>query len=200
MVNFEHASIRRLKEYAEENNIPIMQDAGIKFMVTFLTKNNIKNILEIGTAIGYSAIKMAMSDPDIHITSIEKDETRYLEALKNIKKFDLEKRITLIFNDAANVRLDDKYDLIFIDAAKAQNIHFFEQFERNLKPHGFFLTDNISFHGLVQKDEELIESKNVRGIVRKIKEYIKFLEENEEYNTTIRYELGDGIAISQKRN
>ena len=98
--------INALKEYATINNIPIMQDEGIDFLTTFIMKKQIKNILEVGTAIGYSAIMMAKTSNDIHVTTIERDETRYMEALKNIKKFNLEDRITLIFNDALNVNLE----------------------------------------------------------------------------------------------
>ena len=102
-MNYQDKDIKELKEYAIEENIPIMQDDGIEFLTNFIIKKQLKNILEIGTAIGYSAIMMAKTSNDIHITTIERDETRYMEALKNIKKFNLEDRITLIFNDALNV-------------------------------------------------------------------------------------------------
>ena len=117
--------IKELKEYALENNIPIIQDDGIKFLVEFIKRNNIKSILEIGTAIGYSAIVMASINDDITITTIERNQERYLEAVKNIKKFNLEDRINIIFKDAFDANIDDKFDLIFIDAAKRQTIHFF---------------------------------------------------------------------------
>lgn len=190
--------IDEMKKYAKENNVPIMQEEGIDFLKEYVKHNNVKKVLEIGTAIGYSAILMALVDPNIKITTIERDEIRYLEAVKNIKKFNLENRITLIFNDAENVKLKENYDLIFLDAAKAQNKKFFLLFEKNLKPAGTIITDNIYFHGLVNKKEEEIESKNVRGLVRKIKEYIQFLKENKEYDT-IFYELGDGISISKRK-
>ena len=193
-----YALIREMKQYAEVNNVPIMMDEGIDFLTTFILKNHVKNVLEIGTAIGYSAIMMALVDPNVKITTIERDEIRYLEALKNVKAFDLENRITLIYNDAFNVKLDEKFDLIFIDAAKAQNIKFFELFERNLNDGGFIITDNMYFHGLVKKSEKEIKSRNVRGIVRKIKDYITFLKDNDNYNTTI-YDIGDGIAVSEKK-
>ena len=141
---------------------------------------------------------MANVSSDIHITTIERDETRYLEALKNIKKFKLEDRITLIFNDALNIELNEKYDLIFIDAAKGKNIDFFNHFEKNLKEYGFIITDNMGFHGYVEMPEEEIESKNIRGIVRKIKDYIYFLENNMQYKTTI-YKIGDGVAVTERR-
>lgn len=92
---------------------------------------------------------MARTRDDIHITTIERDETRYMEALKNIKKFNLEDRITLIFNDALNVKLEGEFDLIFIDAAKGKNKDFFEHFEANLSLDGYIITDNMDFHGYV---------------------------------------------------
>ena len=147
--------ISRIKEYARRENIPIMQDEGIEFLTSFIEKKGIKDILEIGTAIGYSAIMMAMVNSNIHITTIERDETRYLEALKNIKKLELENRITLIFNDALNFETLDEFDLIFIDAAKGKNIDFFNYFEKNLKTTGYIITDNMGFHGYVEMNEEL---------------------------------------------
>ena len=190
--------ILKIKEYAKNENIPIMQDEGIEFLTSFIEKKQIKNILEIGTAIGYSAIMMARVDKNIHITTIERDEVRYLEALKNIKKFGLEERITLIFNDALNVEINDKYDLIFIDAAKGKNIEFFNHFEKNLDSDGYIITDNMDFHGYVEMPEEELPSKNIRCIVRKIKDYIYFLENNMVYKTTI-YKIGDGIAVTERR-
>ena len=193
-----YALIREMKQYAEVNSVPIMVDEGIDFLTTFILKNHVKNVLEIGTAIGYSAIMMALVDPNLKITTIERDEIRYLEALKNVKAFGLENRITLIYNDAFNVKLDEKFDLIFIDAAKAQNIKFFEMFERNLEYRGVIITDNLKFHGLVDKKEEEIKSKNLRALVRKIKDYVDYLKTNEKYNTEF-FEVGDGISVSTRK-
>ena len=190
--------INALKEYATINNSPIMQDEGIDFLTTFIMKKQIKNILEVGTAIGYSAIMMAKTSNDIHVTTIERDETRYMEALKNIKKFNLEDRITLIFNDALNVNLEEDFDLIFIDAAKGKNKDFFEHFEKNLAINGYIITDNMYFHGYVEMNEEEIPSKNIQGIVRKIKDYTYFLENHMLYKTTI-YKVGDGVAVTERR-
>ena len=193
-----HQEIKIMKEYAKENNVPIMLDDGINFLTTFIIKHQIKNVLEIGTAIGYSAIMMALSSPNVKITSIERDHERYLEAVTNIKKFDLEDRITLIYNDAELVELKDQYDLIFIDAAKGKNRAFFEKFSKNLVKEGYVVTDNINFHGYINKDESEIKTRNLRGLVRKIKEYITFLKNNSEFHTDF-YEVGDGITVS-KRN
>lgn len=193
-----YSVIRKIKEYALKNNVPIMVDDGIDFLTTFIIKHQVKNILEIGTAIGYSAIMMCLCSPGVTVTTIERDEKRYMEALKNIKELKLEDKITLIYNDALNVRLSEKYDLIFIDAAKAQSIKFFELFEKNLNSGGAIITDNLSFHGLVNKGEEEIKSRNVRALVRKIKDYVEFLKNNGKYTTEF-FDVGDGISVSIKK-
>lgn len=198
MVGTNFSDIKEIKNYAKGENIPIMQDDGISFLTTFIIKNQVKRVLEIGTAIAYSAIMMALSSPNVVITTIERDEKRYLEALKNVKKLNLEDRITLIFNDALDVRLDEKFDLIFIDAAKSQSINFFNHFDRNLVQGGYIITDNMNFHGYVQKNEEEIKSKNLRALVRKIKDYRNFLITNDYYET-IFHEIGDGISVSRKK-
>ena len=99
----------------------------------YIKDHNVKNILEIGAAIGYSAILMASSTEDAMVTTIERDEERYMECLKNVKKCGLEKKINVVFQDALEVNLSEevKYDLIFIDASKGNNINFFEAYIRN---------------------------------------------------------------------
>ena len=193
-----YAEIREIKKYALDNKIPIMVDEGIDFLTTFIIKNQTTNILEIGSAIGYSAIMMALANPNVKITTIERDHERYLEAVKNVKKLGLEDRITLIFNDALETTIEGKVDLVFIDAAKGQNIRFFEKFEPNLTDHGVIITDNIDFHGLVQKDVESIQSRNLRGLIRKIREYIDYLKNNPKYDVEF-LKVGDGIAVARKK-
>jgi len=189
--------INQMKNYAELNNVPIMTESGIRYLIKYITKNNVKRVLEIGTAIGYSAIMMCTADPELMVTTIERDEKRYLEALKNIKKIGLEDRIQLIYKDALEVTLNDYYDLIVIDAAKAQNQKFFERFEKNLVEDGTIITDNIKFHGLVDKKPDEIESRNLRQLVRKVKDYIHFLNFNKKYETEF-LDVGDGLAVSKK--
>ena len=198
MVNNYKEVIRDIIDYAEKENIPIMQKEGIYYLTSYIDKHDITNILEIGTAIGFSAIMMSMVRDDIKVTSIEKDEKRYLEAVKNVKRMGLEDRITLVFNDALKVNLDDKYDLIFIDAAKSKNRELFEKFQSLLKPDGVIVTDNMNFHGLINKDEEEIKSKNLKGLVRKVKEYHEFLKTNKNYDTEI-INVGDGVAFSKRK-
>lgn len=188
-----------IENYAKENNIPIMQKDGIEFLTNYIKEHNVKKILEIGCAIGYSAIRMCLVHDDVSVVTVERDESRYKEAIKNIKEFNLEKRINVIFDDAFNVDLSDKFDLIFIDAAKSQYIKFFEKFKNNLSNNGVIVSDNLDFHGLVHKDLNEIESRNVRGIVRKLNNYIEFLNTNKEFKTDF-YSIGDGIGISYRIN
>ena len=189
--------LRRLEEYAKENNIPIMESDGIEYLTNYIKKHNIKNILEIGSAIGYSAIKMCLVNNDIKVTTIERDEKRYLQAIKNIEDFDLKNRINIIHDDAFNIELKDTFDLIFIDAAKSQYIKFFEKFKNNLNNNGVIISDNLDFHGLVNGDYENL-SRNVKGIVRKLKNYIEYLKDNKEFSTEF-ISIGDGIAVTKRK-
>jgi len=189
--------ILEMEEYAKVHHIPIMLKDGIEFMCDYIKDHQIKNILEIGTAIGYSAICMASVDSNIHVTTIERDEVRYCEALLNIGKVNMEDQITVMFDDALNVTVSGEYDLIFIDAAKSQYIKFFERFSPFLKKGGVVFSDNLDFHGLIHSEDE-ISSKNLKGLVRKINQYIDFLKNNSDYDTTF-YSVGDGIGVSVKK-
>ena len=191
--------IKEMERYAEANNVPIIEKDSIVFISKYIKLNNVKKILEIGTAIGYSSILMALSSNDVEVTTIERDEKRYREAVKNVNASGLDKRIEIVYNDALDVNLaGHKYDLIFIDAAKGQYIKFFEKFQNYLNPGGIIITDNLKFHGLV-KNKELIESRNVKGLVKKKKKYVDFLKENDEFVTKF-YDIGDGISVSFRKN
>lgn len=190
--------MKELEEYAKINNIPIMQKDGILYLINYIKENNIKNILEIGSAIGYSSIMMASINSDIRITTIERDKDRYDLAVFNIKKYNLDKQINIIYGDAVDTDITGMYDLIFIDAAKGKNIFLFEKYKNNLVKGGTIITDNLSFHGLVE-DSDLVKTKNQRGIVNKIKNFISFLDNNEEFATEY-IPVGDKIAISKRRS
>lgn len=190
--------MKELEEYAKINNIPIMQKDGILYLINYIKENNIRNILEIGSAIGYSSIMMASINSDIRITTIERDKDRYDLAVFNIKKYNLDKQINIIYGDAVDTDITGMYDLIFIDAAKGKNVFFFEKYKNNLVKRGTIITDNLSFHGLVE-DSDLVKTKNQRGIVNKIKDFISFLDNNEEFATEY-IPVGDKIAISKRRS
>ncbi len=189
--------LKEIEEYAKENRVPIMLPDGIDYLCNLIKEKNIKRILEIGSAIGYSAIRMALVSEDIKVTTIEKDVVRYNFSVNNIHKFKLDNQINIILDDALNTIINDEFDLIFIDASKGNNINFFKKYSANLSKYGIIVTDNLFFHGLVQ-DETLIQTKNQRGIVRKIKDFITFLDTNEEFITTYS-SVGDGLAISHRK-
>lgn len=191
-----YEEIKKIKIYARDNRIPIMLDDGIDFLCEYIKKNRVKNILEIGTAIGYSAIRMARVNKDIRIVTIEKDELRYKMAVQNVSTLGMKKQIKVIYADAMEAEIEGKYDLIFIDASKSHNIFFMQKFSKNLAKYGTIITDNLSFHGLVE-NPNLIKTKNQASLVRKIKEYIDFLDQNKEFTTTY-VDVGDRIAISKR--
>lgn len=185
-----------IKENAKKNNVPIMQDEGIDFICKYIKENNIKRILEIGSAIGYSALMFASVSDDIIVTTIERDENRYKEAVTNIENMSMSNRINIFNADALDIDIKDKYDLIFIDAAKSQYIKFFEKYKNNLSLNGVIISDNLAFHGLVE-NPELTNNRNTKQLVKKIKKYIDFLKNNKEFNT-IFYKIGDGVSVSKK--
>lgn len=190
-----HIRLEDIEYYAKLNNVPIMMKDGINFLTKYIKDNNIKKILEIGSAIGYSSIKMALVSKDIQVTTIERSKEMYDEAIKNISAIGLDNQIKVIFDDALNVELKENYDLIFIDAAKSQYIKFFNKFKDNLKENGVIVTDNLDFHGLVADSTNC--SRNTRQLVKKIRKYIDFLKSNEEFETEF-LSLGDGVSISKK--
>ena len=189
--------LEEIEKYAKENRVPIMMKDGIEYLCNYIKEHDVKRILEIGSAIGYSAIRMALVNDDIMITTIEKDEDRYNIAVDNIKKFDLGDRINIILGDALATVIDGEFDLIFIDASKGNNTNFFNKYSENLSACGIIITDNLLFHGLV-RDESKIQTKNQRGIVRKIKQFVEFLDNNDEFETEY-LDVGDGIAISRRK-
>lgn len=191
--------ILEMEQYARDYNVPIIEKESIAFIMKFIKANNIKEILEIGSAIGYSAILMASVKDDIKITTIERDETRYMECLKNVKECNLQDKINVVCQDALEVNLSGvSYDLIFIDAAKGQYTKFFEKYKYFLKPGGVIITDNLKFHGHVGNREK-IASRNLKQLVGKIENYIDFLKNNDEFETKF-YDVGDGLSVSIRKN
>lgn len=188
-----------LEEYAKTYDVPIIEYDSLMVLKALISTNKIKKILEIGTAIAYSSINMALVSSDIIIDTIERNENMYQEAIKNINKFELNSQIRVHLNDALEIDLDTlkkDYDLIFIDAAKAQSEKFFNRFSPLLSDKGIIVTDNLLFHGCVENSEG--QSKNVRNMVKKIDAYNNYLVNLTEYNTVF-IDTGDGLAITTRR-
>lgn len=189
--------IKEIEEYGIKNNVPIMSEDTIETIKNIITVNEFHTILEIGTAIGYSTICFASTPGVTNITSIERDSVRSAIAVNNVKKSEL-KNITLRHTDALEIELNDKFDLIIIDAAKSQNMKFFNKFKDNLNEDGIIIIDNLSFHGYVNQTER-IKSRNLRQMVNKIRKFIDFLNNNEEF--TVKYiEVGDTLGVCKRKN
>ncbi len=186
-------------DYALKNNVPIITDDGLLCLLNIIKLSKAKSILEVGTAIAYCAMHMADLSDDMHIDTIERKKEMYNIALENVKKANMENKINLIFGDALDVEIDEnvKYDLIFIDAAKSQYIKFFEKYERHLNPGGIIVSDNLLFHGLIENETAEV-GKDLRAMLRKIRNYNEWLKNNDQYDTTF-LRIGDGMAISIKK-
>lgn len=189
-----------IKDYAIKNNVPIIFDEGLAFLESIIALKKPKRILEIGTAIAYSALRMnKVCGSEIY--TIERNENMYNCAIKNVSKANKQNEIHVIFKDALeafdNVK-DVKFDMIFIDAAKAQYMKFFDLYTPLLTDDGIVVCDNMLFHGLVN-DKENYENQTraVRGLIRKLGNFHKALLENENYKTSI-FDIGDGMSVSVK--
>jgi predicted O-methyltransferase YrrM len=187
-----------IEKYAIENNVPIMHKDGILFLVDIIKKYHVRNILELGSGIGYSAIQMAQVTPGIKITTIEKDNERYMQAIENINAFNLASQIQCINIDAYDYDTDQRYDMIFLDAAKAQYQGLFDKFINNLTVNGFMIVDNLLFHGLVDNPERT-HNRRTKDLIRKIKNFREGILTNSLYDVSYYPNIGDGVALVRCR-
>lgn len=190
--------INKIKEEALLNKVPIIQDKGLDYLLNVLKEEKAKNILELGCAVGYSSIMMALSDDDIRIDTIEKNDEMYQKAIENIKLMNLEDRINVYHLPIEEFETDKIYDFIFVDAAKAQYHKYLEKFLKNLKEDGVMLFDNIAFHGLTKNPEE-IKNRNTRALVRKINKFKELVQNDERFDIMIDESIGDGILVLRRR-
>lgn len=189
--------IEEIRDYGINNEVPIMSVESISEITKIIKNNNIHSILEIGTAIAYSTICFASIDGVNKVTSIERDKVRYQIAKSNVSKSELH-NIELICDDALNTEINGIYDLIIIDAAKSQNMKFFNKYKNNLSERGIIIIDNLDFHGYVGRSNE-IKSRNLRQMVRKIEKFLDFLDNLNDFE--VKYiEVGDRLGICQKKN
>ena len=188
--------INLIKQKALEEHIPIIMDDTLEVIGSILEKNKPNKILEIGTAVGYSAICFSKYLAENgRIDTIERDEERIKEAKINIKDMNLEDIIQIYEGDAVEIlpTLNDKYDVVFIDAAKGKYPFFLKEALRMLSENGIIFADNILYKGYVMSD---YNKHKQRTAVRNLREYIKEVTENENLETEI-LEVGDGLAISR---
>lgn len=189
--------LMKMQEYALENDVPIMQDEGIAFLIMLLNVKKPKRILEIGSAIGFSSSVMALNS-DAIIDTMERDSKMIAECKKNHEILGLTDRINLIEGDAL-VTIEEvknnKYDFIFIDAAKAQYIKFFEMYSELLATDGVILSDNLYFHDLLFTE---VNNRDLRQLVRKVGKYNEYLLNHPTFETHI-FKMGDGVGVSTRK-
>ena len=192
------SEINEVKEKALKEGVPIIKDEGLAFLLNYIEENKCKQILELGTAVGYSAMHMARLSKDIHIDTIEKDEAMYQQAIKNIDEAGLNDQIKVYFMPIEEFDTDQMYDLIFVDAAKAQYGKYMEKFLRNLKEDGAMVFDNMIFHGLIY-DVENIASRNLRNLVKKIVKFRELVHNDTRFDIMEFDNIGDGIFVLTRR-
>ena len=192
--------LNELEAYAKETDVPIIRREMQSLLRVLFALNRPRQILEVGTAIGFSALFMSEYAPeDCHITTIEKYEKRIPLAKENFKKAGKENRITLLEGDATEIlaRLEGSYDFIFMDAAKGQYIHFLPDVLRLLRQGGVLVSDNVLQDGDIIESRFAVTRRN-RTIHARMREYLYELKHNEALETVI-LTLGDGTAISVKK-
>lgn len=192
--------VKELETKAKNDHIPIMEPLGIDFLMQIIRMYRPTRILEIGTAIGYSALRMLEAYSACKIVSIERDKERFQQAVSAINSLGKQENIEVILGDALEkaemIEKKGPYDMVFIDAAKGQYQRFFEIYSEYLTKNGMIITDNVLFKGYVA--EEYNENKKYTGIAKKIHKYNEWLVNHPNYKTTI-VPIGDGIALSVKR-
>ena len=188
----------KIKQKALEDKIPIIMDDTLEVIDKILSKDKPEKILEIGTAVGYSAICFSKYlKENGRIDTIEREEDRVIQANENIKRAEVEEKINILFGDAVEIlpTLNDKYDVIFIDAAKGKYPFFLKEALRMLADNGIILADNVLYKGYVMSD---YNKHKQRTAVRNLREFLKELDENEELEVKV-LEVGDGLAIARKK-
>ena len=191
--------LKELEDFAKENMVPIAQKETAKFLEFIVSMKKPLRILELGTAIGYSAILMSEATGNkASITTVERDENMIKYARENFKKYKLEDKIEIIEGDCLEVleNLHGKYDLIFMDAGKGHYNHFLPNCLRLLDEEGIIVADNVLFRGMVACDD-LIKRRKIT-IVKRMREYLELVSKDENLITSV-IPMGDGIAVTKRR-
>jgi predicted O-methyltransferase YrrM len=193
--------IREMEEFAAQNRIPIMDRSGMETFIGLLRIQRPKLILEIGSAIGYSAIRMVSALEGASVVTIERDKERYTAALQYIDRSGFRDRITIIEGDALLLPENSlpalKYDALFIDAAKGQYKRFFEKYSEHLAQGGIIYCDNIFMHGAVMLPDEEVPKRN-RTMIRNLKDFTSWVMKHPNYETSL-LPVGDGILVAVKK-
>jgi predicted O-methyltransferase YrrM len=181
----------KLEAYAIQHHVPILHPDSVKALQDYIREHPLHSVLEVGTAIGYSAMQMASVSPSIHVTSLERDANRFEEANQFIREAGMTSQIDVVLTDAADYQPTRSFDLLFIDAGKAQYQVFFERFAPYLTPGGVVICDNYYLHGLTVENAP----KHKKTMARKLAAFKEFLASHPTFTTTI-LDVGDGLSVS----
>ena len=192
---FNEEELKKIKELALENHIPIIMDDTLEVIEKVLKEEKPQRILEIGTAVGYSASCFVRVCPDVIVDTIELNEERYNEALVNLKNIGIENNVNVYLGNAVEIlpTLNNNYDIVFIDANKGKYPVFLQEAIRMINNNGLIIADNVLYKGYVMSD---YNKHKQRTAVRHLREYLKEATENEMLETEI-LEVGDGLAITR---
>lgn len=192
--------LAQMEDYAKENHVPIVHPEVARFLTVLGNIKKPKYVLEVGTAIGYSAIVMSVFLQDGgRIDTIERQDAVIEKALENIEKAGVKDKINLIKGDAKDVlkSLDKKYDMVFIDAAKGQYLDFLENIFGNLNKNAIIVSDNVLYKGMIANDDLVVRRK--KTIVKRLREYLSVICNDKRLDTSI-IPIGDGVAVSYLKN
>ena len=186
-----------IRSFGKENKVPITLDDTLSFLIQTINENQSKEILEVGTAIGFGCITIAENAQCRHIDTLEKDEIRYSIANENIKNKGLENKITTYLCDAMDYlkTCKKKYDFIYLDGPKGQYINYLPLLTNLLNSNGIIFADNLNFHGMVTGEIEV--SRGCRAMIKGLKNYIQEITTNPIYETTLNTKIGDGVGITK---
>lgn len=186
--------LEELRVLSEKELVPIIHRDVENFIRLLINMKNVKSVLEIGTAVGYSALMFAHEIPDGKVTTIERNEKMYHKAIQNIESFNKQDQISVHFGDAGEIieTLNHQYDLIFLDAAKSHYREFFEKSIKHMNEGGIIVSDNVLFKGRIVNDQ-YVERRN-KTITRNMRNYLDFISEPPYFSSIL--PIGDGLSIT----
>jgi len=193
--------LEQFRVECEERQLPIIHKEVGQFIKLIINQLNAKNIIEVGTNVGYSSIFMShVMNNEGRVVTLERSEKFYNEAIENIKKFNLDKNIEVYYGDAVEILdtikieyLDKTFDVAFIDAAKSHYTTFFDKCSKMMKSGGVIISDNVLYQGMIATDELVVRRK--KTLVRNMREYLEYISHDERYVTSV-LPLGDGVAVT----
>ena len=189
--------IRQIREQAVKDGVPVMEEESIDYVRRFLKENNVRSMLEIGTAVGYSSIVFASYIEDLNIVTLENDPERHRQAVANIERAGLSERIRPLLADARQFSLNEKFRCLFLDGPKAHNEELYKIYRDNLTDDGIIIVDDVYLYGILDDPQRKIK-RRLRPLVNKLRAFREEMLSDAAYESTY-LQIGDGLLICKKR-